>query len=43
MQPTDLNINLNLIWKFSINMSRGKFLLHHMSQSKPSKYKNKTS
>ncbi len=41
MQPTYLNIDLNLIWKISINMSCGKFLLYHVSQSKPSKHKNK--
>ncbi len=36
VQPTYINIDCNLIWKISLNIPHGKFLLHHMSQSKPS-------
>jgi hypothetical protein len=36
-----LNIDLNLIWKQSINMPCGNFLLHHVSTSKPSNIKIK--
>ncbi len=39
VQPTQLNIDLNLISKNSINMPCGKILLHHVSQFKPSKHK----
>ncbi len=41
IQPTYLNVDLNSIWTNSINMPHGNSLLHHMSQSKPSKHKNK--
>jgi hypothetical protein len=41
VQPTYLNIDLNLIWINSFNMPHGNFLLHHVSQSKPSKHKIK--
>jgi hypothetical protein len=34
LQPTFLNIDLNLFGSNSINLPRGKFLLHDVSQSK---------
>jgi hypothetical protein len=41
VQPTYLNNDLNLIWINSFNMPHGNFLLHQVSQSKPSKHKIK--